>query len=236
MPLLFWQGSPQVRVIIGVLAVIAALATLAMLMGVRLDLQLAGLFYDPAQQKFLAAINPYVAKVRDNGLIAMVTCVGAVVAALVTRMLRKPARVVPGRVVLFLVSTLVLGPGLIVNGILKEHWHRPRPVHVTEFGGDKAYVDWWDPRGTCERNCSFVSGEASAAAWMFAPAMLAPAPWSVAAFAGAAIFTLVISVSRMAAGGHFFSDVLLAVLLMLILISAAHYLIFRRRRTTSVTE
>jgi membrane-associated phospholipid phosphatase len=67
---------------------------------------------------------------------------------------------------------------------------------------------------------------------MFAPAMLAPTPWSVAAFAGAAIFTLVISVSRMAAGGHFFSDVLLAVLLMLILISIAHYLIFRWRRTT----
>jgi lipid A 4'-phosphatase len=219
-----------VRVIIGVLAGIAALSTLAMLTGVPLDLQLAGLFFEPAQQKFLAAINPYVAKMRDNGFIALITCISFVVAAVVTRMLRRPTRVIPGRVVFFLVSTLVLGPGLIVNGILKEQWHRPRPVHVTEFGGTMAYVDWWDPRGACERNCSFVSGEASAAAWMFAPAMLTPPQWRIAAFAGAALFTLVISVSRMAAGGHFFTDVLFAVILMLILISAAYRLIFRGRQ------
>jgi membrane-associated phospholipid phosphatase len=118
-----------------------------------------------------------------------------------------------------------------VNGILKDHWHRPRPVQVTEFGGDEAYVDWWNPRGTCEHNCSFVSGEASAAAWMFAPAMLAPPQWRIAAFAAASIFTLVISVSRMAAGGHFFTDVLFAVLLMLILLSVAYHFIFRWRQT-----
>ncbi len=224
------------RVIIGTLAGIAALATLAMAAGMPLDLQLAGLFYDPAQHKFLAALNPYVGKIRDNGLISLVACASAVIAAIATRLLRRPNRIIPGRVVLFLVSTLALGPGLLVNGILTEHWHRPRPVHVTEFGGDKAYVNWWNPGGACDRNCSFVSGEASAAAWMFAPAMLAPAPWSIVAFAGAAIFTVVISVSRMAAGGHFFSDVLLAVLMMLIMISATHYLVFRWRRKAPVTE
>ncbi len=133
------------RTIIGTLAGIAVIATLAMLAGHKLDLQIAALFYDPAQQRFLAAINPYVAAVRENGLIALVTCIGTVVAALVTRMLRLPQRVIPGRVVLFLVGALALGPGLLVNGILKEHWHRPRPVHVTEFGGNKPYVDWWNP-------------------------------------------------------------------------------------------
>jgi len=224
-----------VRVIIATLAAIAALATLAMLMGLPLDLQLARAFYDPAQGRFLAAINPYVGLVRDNGFVAIVTCVSAAIAALVTRMLRRPARVVPGRVVLFLVSTLLLGPGLIVNLGFKDHWHRPRPVQVSEFGGSKPYVDWWNPRGGCERNCSFVSGEASAAAWMFAPAMLAPPQWRVAAFAGAAIFTAVISLSRMAAGGHFFTDVVFAVLLTMILILIMHRVIFRWRRTAAVT-
>jgi membrane-associated PAP2 superfamily phosphatase len=228
---LFRQGVGRVRVIIVGLASIAAIATLAMLMGLKLDLQIAQLFYDPVQGRFLAAANPTVALVRDNGLVALVTCVSAVVAALVTRLLRRPQRVIPGRVVLFLVSTLALGPGLLVNGILKDHWHRPRPVQVTEFGGDEAYVDWWNPHGTCEHNCSFVSGEASAAAWMFAPAMLAPPQWRIAAFAAASIFTLVISVSRMAAGGHFFTDVLFAVLLMLILLSVAYHFIFRWRQT-----
>ena len=222
------------RVIIVALAGVIAIATLAMLMGVKLDLQIAGLFYDPTRQKFLAETNRYVGLVRENGLVALVACVGAVAAALVTRMLRLPQRVVPGRVVLFLVSTLALGPGLLVNGILKEHWHRPRPVQVTEFGGTKPYTDWWDPRGSCERNCSFVSGEASAAAWMFGPAMLAPPQWRVAAFAGAAIFTAVISLTRMAAGGHFFTDVVFAVLLTMILLLIMHRVIFRWRRTAAV--
>jgi membrane-associated PAP2 superfamily phosphatase len=219
-----------VRIIIGVLTGIAAVATLALLMGFPLDLRIAQFFYDPGTGKFLAAVNPYVGVLREHGYIAIVTCVSAVAAALVTRMLRRPQRIAPGRVVLFLVSTLALGPGLLVNGVLKEHWHRPRPVQVTEFGGTHTYVEWWNPRGSCERNCSFVSGEASAAAWMFAPAMLVPSPWRIAAFAGAAIFTLVISLSRMAAGAHFVTDVLFAVLLTMILIWLLHGAIFRWRR------
>lgn len=222
------------RVIILLLAGIAAIATLAMVMGHKLDLQVAQLFYDPVTRRFLAAASPYVGMVREHGYVAMVTCGSAVVAALVTRMLRQPRGIIPGRVVLFLVSTLALGPGLLVNGIFKEHWHRPRPVQVTEFGGNRAYVDWWNPGGSCERNCSFVSGEAAAAAWMFAPAMLAPPPWRIAAFTAASIFTLVVSISRMAAGAHFFSDVLFAVLMTLIVLLIMHRVIFRRRSTAVV--
>ncbi|MEA2984456.1 MAG: lipid 4-phosphatase [Alphaproteobacteria bacterium] len=228
------EGVDGVRTIIATLAGVAVLATLAMLAGLTLDLRIAQLFYDPAQQRFIAAINPYVAAVRDNGLIALVTCMSVVVAALVTRMLRLPQKVIPGRVVIFLVGTLALGPGLLVNGILKEHWHRPRPVHVTEFGGNRAYVDWWNPGGSCERNCSFVSGEVASAAWMFAPAMLAPPQWRLAAFVGASVFTLAISLSRMAAGGHFFTDVLFAALLMTILIWVMHRVIFRWRQSPAV--
>jgi lipid A 4'-phosphatase len=219
-----------VRIIIGTLAAIAALATLAMLMGMPLDLQIAQLFYDPAKGKFLAATNPYIGMVRDHGYTAAVACVATVVAALVTRMLRRPQRTIPGHVVLVLVLTLALGPGLIVNGIFKEFWDRPRPVQITQFGGEWPYRDWWDPRGSCVRNCSFVSGEAASAAWMFAPAMLAPPQWRAAAFIGATIFTVVISVSRMAAGAHFFTDVLFAVLLMAALIAVLHRFIFQRFR------
>jgi membrane-associated PAP2 superfamily phosphatase len=232
---LFSQGSRQLRVIILVLAGLAALATFAMLMGLPLDRQVAELFYHPATRRFLAAANPYVGMLRDHGYLALGTCIGAVASALAAKMLRRPQRIAPGRVVLFLVSTLALGPGLLVNGILKEHWHRPRPVQVTEFGGNRAYVDWWNPRGTCERNCSFVSGEAASAAWMFAPAMLAPPQWQIAAFAGAAIFTAVISVSRMAAGAHFLTDVLFAALLTVMLIWIMHGVIFRWRQP-AVTE
>jgi membrane-associated PAP2 superfamily phosphatase len=216
------------RVIIATLAGLAALATLAMLAGIEVDLDIARLFYDPARKQFLAEMNPFVRALRDNGLIALLTCAGAVGGALVARMLRRPSRRFPGRVLLFLVGALVLGPGLLVNVVLKDHWDRPRPTHV--FRENMPYVNWWDPRGSCERNCSFVSGEVASAAWMFAPAMLAPPAFRVAAFAGAALFTAVISFSRMAAGGHFFTDTVFAALLMTLLLVAMHRLIFRWRR------
>jgi len=36
---------------------------------------------------------------------------------------------------IFLALVLITGPGLIANTVLKDNWARPRPLHVTEFGG-----------------------------------------------------------------------------------------------------
>lgn len=224
------------RVIIAILAVVIVVVTVIMLAGVKLDLAVAQSFYDPSRQRFLAAINPLIRALRDNGLVALVTCAGFVIAAIGARIRRRPSEVTSGRAVLFLVSTLLLAPGLLVNVTLKDHWHRPRPVQITEFGGTQSYVDWWNPGGSCARNCSFVSGEVSSAAWMFAPAMLAPPHWRAAAFAGAAVFTAVISFVRMAAGGHFLTDVLFAALLTLIVILCMHRLIFGRPRAKAEAE
>ena len=79
----------------------------------------------------------------------------------------------------------MLGPGLLVNLTLKNHWGRPRPIEVAQFGGDKQFVAWWDPRGTCDGNCSFVSGDVSGAIWTIAPAALVPPPWRALAYGGA---------------------------------------------------
>ena len=68
--------------------------------------------------------------------------------------------------------TLVLAPGVVANLVFKEHWSRPRPIDVTEFGGSEHFRPWWDPRGDCPKNCSFVAGEPSGAFWTLAPAML----------------------------------------------------------------
>ena len=228
------QGGRQVRVFIAVLAGAIAGVTMVLLMGHPLDLAVAKYFYDPASKKFLAEFEPAIGRLRDNGLVAIVTCAGFVIAAVVKRLRRQPpGPATSARAILFLVSTLLLAPGLLVNLGLKDHWHRPRPAHLTEFGGKQnyPYVDWWNSAGQCDRNCSFVSGEASSAAWMFAPAMLAPPPWRAAAFAAAAVFTAVISFVRMAAGGHFLTDVLFAIMLTLIVIWVMHGVIFRWRRS-----
>ena len=75
---------------------------------------------------------------------------------------------------IFLALVLITGPGLIANTLLKDHWARPRPIQVVEFGGPDRFTTVLERSGSCERNCSFVSGEASATfAIGFAIAMLA---------------------------------------------------------------
>jgi len=35
----------------------------------------------------------------------------------------------------FLILSVLIGPGLIINAVFKDHWDRPRPGDVVEFGG-----------------------------------------------------------------------------------------------------
>jgi lipid A 4'-phosphatase len=135
------------------------------------------------------------------------------------------------RAALFLTLTIAAAPVILVNGILKEHWERGRPVHVSEFGGPGTFTPWWRPGdgATCRTNCSFISGESSGAAWLAAPALLAPPAARPAALAAVAVYTAAISALRIAFGGHFLSDTLLATLVTLLIVAWAHHWLFRRR-------
>jgi membrane-associated phospholipid phosphatase len=128
--------------------------------------------------------------------------------------------------VIFLIATLAIGSGLIVNLGLKDHTHRPRPVHVVDFGGPDEFRPWYRFDGACKANCSFVSGEAASGLWMVAPALLAPPPWRAPAVVGALVFGAAASVLRMAFGGHFLSDVLLGGLISLLVIFVARRLLW----------
>ena len=135
---------------------------------------------------------------------------------------------IPGRAVVFLIATIALGPGLMTNVIFKDHWGRARPYAVSEFRGAERFTPWWDPRGACTGNCSFIAGEPSGAFWTFAPAaVLVPAPYRVAAYAGAAAFGAIVGVGRVAYGAHFFSDVIFAGVFMFLLVWVMHGLIYR---------
>jgi membrane-associated phospholipid phosphatase len=133
-----------------------------------------------------------------------------------------------GRAVIFLIATIAIGPGLIINLGLKDHWHRPRPVQTQEFGGPSEFRPWYDESGACKKNCSFVSGEAATGFWMVAPASVLPEPWRPPAIVAAFAFGLGASLLRMAFGGHYLSDVLLGGLITLIVIEIARMVIWPR--------
>ncbi|MGO9770988.1 MAG: phosphatase PAP2 family protein [Roseiarcus sp.] len=149
-------------------------------------------------------------------------------------LLRRFGRAVPwapdGRAILFLVATLAIGPGLIVNVGLKDHWRRPRPTHTLDFRGGDEFKPWYRLDGACNRNCSFVSGEAATGFWMVAPALLAPPPYRALALAGAFAFGVAASLLRLAFGGHYLSDVLLGGLIALIVIEITRRALWPRGR------
>lgn len=133
-----------------------------------------------------------------------------------------------GRAVIFLIVTMAIGPGLVVNLGLKDHWHRPRPTQVQDFKGPDPFRPWYETDGACKRNCSFVSGEASTGFWMVAPASLLPPPWHGPAIIAAFAFGVGASLLRMAFGGHYLSDVLLGGLVTLMVIEIARRLFWPR--------
>jgi membrane-associated phospholipid phosphatase len=133
-----------------------------------------------------------------------------------------------GRAVIFLILTIALGPGVIVNLGLKDHWGRPRPYQTQDFNGPDPFMPWYATDGACQRNCSFVSGEAATGFWMVAPASLLPPPWRAAAIVAAFLFGAAASLLRLAFGGHYLSDVLLGGLVTLIVIEVVRKVIWPR--------
>ena len=138
-----------------------------------------------------------------------------------------------GLAVVFLVATMAIGPGLIVNLGLKDHWGRPRPYQTEGLSGQAPFQPWYETDGACKRNCSFVSGEAATGFWMVAPASVLPPPWRAPAVVAAFAFGAGASLLRLAFGGHYLSDVLLGGLITLIVIEVVRRLLWPRGASTS---
>lgn len=107
----------------------------------------------------------------------------------------------------FLLALLLLGPGLLVNSVVKENSGRPRPNDTVLFGGKMGFQRTFDLRGNCYTNCSFVSGHAAGGYWFIGLAWaLRRRRWLLL---GIVIGTLV-GIGRIVQGGHFLSDVVFA--------------------------
>lgn len=203
----------------GVMALATAFAAaLAVFLGwPGIDLAVADLFHDPVAG--WAGAAPLADTVRAVLWTATEAAVIAFAGLLLLALVRRGRAAVPARLWAFALGAMVLGPGLLVNGVLKEHWHRARPRTLVDFGGEADFTPAWQIAGDCERNCSFVSGEAAAAAtlalvlWLIAGRRLAPGPARTAVAAGLFAAALTVAGLRLAEGGHFLSDVVFAWLL-----------------------
>jgi membrane-associated PAP2 superfamily phosphatase len=122
---------------------------------------------------------------------------------------------------IFLIFSIVIGPGLIVNAIFKDHWERPRPRDVVEFGGALHYSPPpWPGEGGGSFPCGHCSvGFLYAGGWWIWKRQRPE--WARASLALGLVLGSALGVARMAAGAHFLSDVVWSAILAL---SLAHIL------------
>ena len=119
-----------------------------------------------------------------------------------------------------LVLSLAVGSGLIANVILKDHWGRPRPVQIVEFGGKLQYRPFYMPHfvKAQEPIKSFPSGHATMGFYFFALAFVGFRYSSrFVSYLGLLLaigLGVALSFARIAQGGHFFSDAVMAGVIM----------------------
>ncbi len=190
------------------LIVVAAMATLPFLTPHN-DLSLQRCFYTPDATHPWSHENDAVWRwlYRFGPWPALLTALGALGVLAASRW--RPALARHRAHALYLVLTLALGPGLLVNVIFKDHWGRPRPRQVTELGGTWSYQTFVE-KGVGGRGKSFPCGHSAMGYYFVAFYFLwrrrHPAR-AASALAFAAAYGTVIGAARMAAGGHFASDV-----------------------------
>jgi lipid A 4'-phosphatase len=203
----------------------------------QLDLDLSAISLDTNIHLFAVNAQSWVQFTRNaaRALIALLA-LPAFVAVFLKLIMPQRRMLIEGRAALFLIATLALGPGVLTNLTLKDHWGRDRPIDVEQFGGTGHFTPWWDPRGDCPNNCSFIAGEPSGAFWTLAPAALAPPQFRALAYAAALAFGVGVGVLRIAAGAHFFSDVVFAGVFMYLLIWLIYAVIYRWMATSISNE
>ena len=129
---------------------------------------------------------------------------------------------------LVVILSVILGPGLVVNGILKEFWGRPRPADLQRFGSTEQYRHFWDPGGKGTGK-SFVCGHCAIAFSTCSVIAFYPIH-SVAASVGLGaglVYGGVVSLTRIVQGGHFTTDVVWSAVITLSIITILYYFIFR---------
>jgi len=202
---------------VAAIAMAAAAPLLVLIVYPRIDLAVSGWFYSPGEGFALAHLPLFVAVLKGLPYPAIGAAVLAVLLAASGLLTRHTWLGATPRVAAYLVTTLALGPGLLVNTLLKDHWGRARPHQIIEFGGSAHFTPVAMVADQCDRNCSFPSGHAALGFWLIAFAFAAPAHWRPVAVAAALLVGSLVGLMRIAQGAHFLSDVLAAALIVVIL-------------------
>ena len=199
----------------------------------QIDITVSALFYKP-EQNFLLRNTPLHLFVDSwiRPSIKYLT-VTLVVACVYKLFLGKSPIKRRFNIVAFLFSSFLLGPVLLVNGLLKEFIGRARPKNIIEYGGTKIFSPAYFPADQCETNCSFVSGDAAVAFSTIAFALIFKGKLRFQLVAIALSLGVLVSIYRLGTGAHFLSDTVLSGLFCILIILILERMLLRKADQTS---
>lgn len=110
---------------------------------------------------------------------------------------------------IYLLLALWLGAGLLIEGIFKMNWGRPKPAQLLAFGGWLDFHATFEP-GVAGRGRSFPSGHSAIGYYLTAFYFMLRRDrprWAVGALIAGLALGTTIGIARIRVGGHFASDV-----------------------------
>lgn len=201
------------------------IATVIVFRKTELDITIQKLFYQLQSGWFLKDMPLFRLLYHYGNLPAIIISIAGLVLLGLSYQAMKWAKW--RKIGLFLVLAMLLGPGLVINTVLKDHWGRPRPRNIRDFGGKYAHekVLSIDPESPGK---SFPCGHASMGFYLFIPWFVLrkkKSIWAAVSLASGIGLGLAIGVARIAQGGHFASDVVIAGLLVYLIGASIHDLL-----------
>lgn len=140
---------------------------------------------------------------------SVIAIILACMAALELRRRRRGVKKLDFRYYGAALVSFVVGPYILVNLWLKTHSNRPRPYETDIFGGKHMFEPAGSFAGTCNNNCSFISGEGAGAGWLFCLIILVPPALRPLLVPPIVVVAFVTPALRVAWGGHYLSDAVL---------------------------
>ncbi|MBQ3033673.1 MAG: phosphatase PAP2 family protein [Deferribacterales bacterium] len=176
----------------------------------QVDIYISNIFFDSVSGFYMndspAAMTVY----NAVNYVTMVIVSAYVILLAADFFLKKNLFGIKRKTLVFLLVTLILGPGIIVNAVFKENVGRPRPEAIIEFGGTDTFVGPFTLSNACESNCSFPSGHAALGFYFMAFGLIAAKAMRKKLLTLGFIIGVIVSLTRIVQGRHFFSDTLFA--------------------------
>ncbi len=226
--------TARLRIIFFILLLAIPAACLAL--WPKLDLTASGLFYRADEGFYLSDHPVFIVLhiIATKGAWALAIILIAFTAY--TIITHKNIFALDAKSWTFLTLALLIGPVLIANMGLKDHWGRARPREVTEFGGTATFSPALIPQSHGHKNSSFIAGDAAFGFYLPSLAYVGGGSSPVKrrrlfwlGIGTGALFGFV----RLAMGAHFLSDILFAALLMLAVSAILHAIMFGWKTTSN---